>query len=274
MGLLSRWRRRRRNRRLGWRPDAHDTRDFDIDRLALGGATVSSLSLKEQCPPIYDQGSTNTCVAQAFAAAIEIRERIWLGESTPPSRLFMYYNSRRLHEMHRFDMGTHLRTCAKMLNRVGVPDETLWPFTTKALVVNRRPSFESAMRSHARMGGSYWRIFDTGLHRSVAIKSAVTNGYPVAFGTNVYEDFGKNAGNDVIGLPKLGKNNPLLGGHAMLIVGYREDPEHGLLFEVRNSWGSDWRDGGYAWFTAEYIEAAYSRDFQVIGGWAAVSGGR
>ena len=103
---------------------------------------------------------------------MEIRERIWLGKSTTPSRLFMYYNSRRLHDMHRFDSGTHLRTCAKMANRVGVPDESFWPFTTKRLTVNRRPSFDSSMHAHARMGGSYWRIFDSGLQRSAAIKAS------------------------------------------------------------------------------------------------------
>lgn len=213
-------------------------------------------------------------MAQAFAAAIEIRERIWLGKSTAPSRLFMYYNSRRLHGMHRHDFGTHLRTCAKMMNRVGVPDEELWPFTTASRVINRRPSFEAAMRAHPRMGGGFWRIFDRGAARSEAIKAAIANGHPVAFGTNVYKDFGENQGDEIVSLPVLGKDNPLLGGHAMLIMGYRIVPNLGLLFEVRNSWGADWRGDGYAWFTAEYIEAAYSRDFQVVGGWHSVSGGR
>ena len=213
-------------------------------------------------------------MAQAFAAAIEMREHLWLGRSVTPSRLFMYYNSRRLHGSHHFDMGTHLRTCAKMANRVGVPNESMWPFTTQRLTINRRPSFEASMHAHPRMGGSYWRIFDTGLQRSVAIKASIANGYPVAFGTSIYEDFSPNNGDEIIGLPARGSGNPFLGGHAMLVVGYREDAEHGLLFEVRNSWGAAWRDDGYAWLTADYIEAPFSRDFQVIGGWAAISKGR
>jgi hypothetical protein len=161
-----------------------------------------------------------------------------------------------------------------MANRVGVPDETYWPWSQNSLTINRRPSFEASMRAHPRMGGSYWRILDHGERRSEAIKSSITHGYPVAFGTNVYQDFAENGGSDVIPMPRIGKTNTLLGGHAMLIVGYREDEQHGLLFETRNSWGHWWRGDGYAWLTAEYIESPFSRDFQVVGGWKRISGGR
>lgn len=45
-------------------------------------------------------------------------------------------------------------------------------------------------------------------------------------------------------------------GHAVLIVGYDDRAQR---FRIKNSWGSEWADGGYAWISYEFIErAAYA----------------
>jgi C1A family cysteine protease len=41
-----------------------------------------------------------------------------------------------------------------------------------------------------------------------------------------------------------------LGGHAVVIVGYDYNKR---TFKVRNSWGADWGDRGYAHFPFDYI---------------------
>ena len=50
----------------------------------------------------------------------------------------------------------------------------------------------------------------------------------------------------------------VIGGQAVLAVGY--DDDH-LVF--RNSWGSEWGDGGYGRFPVELIRDGYADDFWV-----------
>jgi C1A family cysteine protease len=59
-----------------------------------------------------------------------------------------------------------------------------------------------------------------------------------------------------------GKGEQLLGGHAVLAVGYDDTTQH---FIVRNSWGADWGDQGY--FTIPYAYLAdrnLSDDFWTV----------
>lgn len=270
MGWIERIRARRRHG-AGWRPDAPDSRDYDFDRLAAPSASRTAYSLRDYCPPVYDQGRTNSCVAQAFAGAIEIREQM-SGEMLHPmrpSRLFMYWQARAAHDATGRDKGTYLRLCAKMLNRLGVPGEAHWPFFPGK--VNRRPSWNAHMRAHPRMGGKYVRIMDSaGQGRIDAIRAAVQGGYPVAFGTNIDTAFTRDYGDRVITQPL--DPSVAIGGHAMLIVGFEYDDHYGYIFDVRNSWGERWRDHGYSWMTEDYINDSASRDFQIIDGWARIQG--
>lgn len=262
-------------RGLGFHPDAPDPRDWDVDRMALGapGSTVGEASLRRHEPPVYDQGRTSSCVAQAMAGAVEILERSarYRGASVDvgtPSRLFLYYGSRRLHSGGPaiFDTGTYLRTCAKAMQRIGVPSEELWKFSTSPFRVNRQPRPVAYMRGHARAGGEYYRIRDMGAARVAAILAAIESGYPVCFGTRVSEAFLRSDGPYLVDVPAAA--DPVAGGHAMCIVGYRHEAEAGLVFEVRNSWGPGWRDNGHCLMTEDYIRWALSSDFQIIRGWA------
>ena len=41
-------------------------------------------------------------------------------------------------------------------------------------------------------------------------------------------------------------DNPrLLGGHAVVVIGYGTDPKQGEYWLVRNSWGTSWGENGY-----------------------------
>lgn len=215
---------------------------------------------------ILNQGSTNSCVAHAFAHAIAIVECRAGLPYLPVSRLFAYYHARR--EMNPripfvFDTGTYLRTCAKALMHFGVPDETHWPFSENTLKVNLRPSFNALRWAHPRSGGKYAKIYQWGEARSDVIKDSLMAGYPVAFGMEVTKDFLKNDGEPYI-VPKAG--GEIAGGHAMLIIGWAE--RDGVCwFRVLNSWGRKWRDNGLCWIHQDVIESPSADDFHVITGW-------
>src|SRR5208283_5132068 len=96
-------------KRYGWVPDLPDHRDH---MYAAPGEVVSQLpsqvDLRNQCPPVYDQGELGSCTANAIAAAMEF-ERI--KQNLPdflPSRLFIYYNERVIEGTVNSDGGAQI----------------------------------------------------------------------------------------------------------------------------------------------------------------------
>ena len=58
------------------------------------------------CPPVYDQGQLGSCTSNAIAGAIEFNQ-IKAGNTAPfiPSRLFVYYNERKIEHTVKSDGG-------------------------------------------------------------------------------------------------------------------------------------------------------------------------
>ncbi len=258
---------------FGYLEDPVDTRDWDIDKMGLASAPqgAGGHSLMEFEGEIYNQGRSNSCVGQAIGGAIHNVENQAAARGVDivpakPAVLCIYYPSRVEHEGRRVtDNGTYLRTAASALFKLGCPNDSEWPFSDRTAKVNRRPRMGATMRGMGRRGGEYYRILEAGDGRITAIKAALHAGHPVCFGTRVNNAFLSSNGPSLIEIP--GGIGDFAGGHAMVIVAYKHTDPAGTLFKVRNSWGTGWRDGGYAWLTEEYIRWFQSNDFQVIVGW-------
>ena len=161
--------------RLGWKPNPPDPADYSVDRLGLGtpDPDVERVDLTTDLNEVLNQGSTSSCVANAFAAAIDIRESRAGLSYLPASRLFMYYNARRYHSGHLFDGGTFIRAAAKGLTKLGVCNRSVWPFSTSRLTICRRPSWAAYMKAYGRKGGAYYAIQDHGEDRVKAVRAAL-----------------------------------------------------------------------------------------------------
>ena len=264
-------------RALGYHEDPDDKRDWDIDKFGLASAPSGATehSLIQYDPPIYNQFSSSSCVVQAIGGAahnIEIQAAA-RGVNIAPSKLALlipYYHSRILHSRGSkvTDTGTYVRTATSMLFKLGCADDRFYPFAANyRRRINRRPPIGATMRGLGRQGGKYYRIKETGQGRITALIAALHDNNPVCFGTSVTNGFLGSSGPSIIDAPGAGAK--FAGGHAMVIIGYKVTA-NGLLFLVRNSWGTDWRDGGYCWMTEDYIRWFKSRDFQVIAGWALI----
>jgi len=259
---------------MGWIPNAPDTRDWGLGKIGLRHTAKdepSSVSLRRYVRSVFNQGSTNSCVAQALAGAIGIMETQAGLSYSPPSRLFMYFNSRASHGSQNKDAGTFIRTAVKGLVNLGVPHEEFWAFSTNPLRVNRRPGWQPYMMGHPRRDGEYYWIFEKGERRLAAIKAALIQGYPVVFGTLITRRFKETDGKTPISVPVVGEK--ILGGHAMVITGYVQDRE-GLRFQILNSWGPQWGDGSFAWLTSQYISWLLAADFCIIRGWNRIAPGK
>lgn len=221
-------------------------------------------------PRILDQGATSSCVAHAFVAGIHITEHKRGLPYASCSRLYPYYNSRREHLILGtavWDSGTYLRTCAVALRKFGTPDERFWQWGQSGLRVNKRPSWNAMRHAHARRGGKYVRIYETGEERTRAMRQAIMAGHPVAFGTPVSDDFLSASGSSYVLKPTV---QSLAGNHAMLAIGWQTDSRGEVWFRVLNSWGSRWRDGGMCWMSADYMRWHKTTDLHIIYEWERV----
>lgn len=256
-----------RGRGLGWLPQPTDYRDYPANLLGVSStdAVPAEVSLKPHITRVLDQGPTQACVAHALAHAIDLLETRAGLKYVPISRRFVYFNARRFHETPVVDAGTYIRTAAKGLKLLGAPDEDLYKWKTGPIAINRRPGWAPYMQAHARRNGGYYHVFSKGEERLGEIRAALAAGHPVVFGTRIAVDFLKNDGPEIIECPAQGVD--LLGGHAMVLIGYCEDDAAGPVFEVVNSWGTSWRAGGYAYLTAKYLTWPWTTDFTIIEGW-------
>ncbi|MBN2196388.1 MAG: C1 family peptidase [Polyangiaceae bacterium] len=215
-----------------------------MGRLGLGAAAPVSASLRGHVDAVLDQGPTQSCVAHAWAQALTIGDRID-GQSLPTlaSVLFLYFNSRAWHDEEEIDAGTYLRTCAQGLVRFGRAPDRLWPFDVAR--VNTRPSWKAYRAAFDLRGPrGYYRIANGDL---ASVRRALAAGKPVVFGMAVEAAFVDDRGPLVIG----DAQGPAIGGHAMCVVGYNGDN-----FEIVNSWGTGWRNGGFAWLTSGRLATA------------------
>jgi C1A family cysteine protease len=120
-------------------------------------------------------------------------------------------------------------------------------------------------------------------------QALVTRSQPVLIGMEVYASMESDSVTETGVLPMPQKGEEILGGHAVLAVGYTDSlpketikklPAKKLLRKlldfvfrkkaatgyliVRNSWGENWGDHGYFYMPYEYVNADYAYDFWIM----------
>lgn len=232
------------NKWYGWRPSKPDFRDRRFQLRPMSPANLPpSVSLRDKMPPVYDQGALGSCTAQAIAGAIEyLRIKSEAAEDFTPSRLFIYYEERVMEDSVKEDAGAEIRDGIKVVASTGAPHERVWPYDLARW--SAKPSTQAYDDAKANLIGAYRKIDGSNLN---AIKTALVMGLPVIFGFSVYEEFESDEVAHTGFLRRPSSASQMLGGHAVMIVGYDDATQR---FTVRNSWGEDWGDKGY--FTMGY----------------------
>jgi C1A family cysteine protease len=233
----------RKIQRYGWKPDYPDQRDFTYAvKKPLELAT--SVDLRNRFPTHpFDQGELGSCTANAIAGAIEFDLHKQNLATFTPSRLFIYYNERAIEGHVDFDSGAQIRDGLKSVAKQGVCKEgnvgeppPAWPYDTEAFAEKPPQSCYEDAKTHRVL--KYYSV----TQNLADMQGCLTEGYPFVFGFTVYTSFEtddvKNTG--IVPMPKSGER--VVGGHAVLAVGYNDDTR---MFLCRNSWGTDWGQGGY-----------------------------
>ena len=231
-------------KRYGWVRDLPDHRDklyrIEADSEIQAVAKLpSSIDLRPNMPPVYDQDQLGSCTANAISGNIQfIHPDIGV-----PSRLFIYYNERVMEGSVKYDSGAQIRDGIKSVSSLGVCPETQWPY--KINKFKSKPwcwCYKEALKDVFRI---YMKV--KGLQE---MKTCLAAGYPFVFGFTCYDSFESDrvASTGILNLPD--KDESVVGGHSVLCAGY-DDVSQRVL--VRNSYGPSWGQNGYFTMPYDYI---------------------
>jgi C1A family cysteine protease len=267
--------------RIKSRPDPRDHL-YSTIKPAIATLPVS-VDLRALCSPVRDQGQLGSCTA--FAMGSGLREFLEIngvpGPVPPPpapepsgclarllpglfkptpaparstpsftvlSPLFLYYQERVLEGTVNIDNGAEIRDGMKVLNQMGIPPETDWPYDISKFT--QKPPDQATADAAGFKIASYHSL--SGLDE---VKTCLASNNGVVLGFTVYSSFesAEVATTGVMPVPAPGEE--VLGGHAVFAVGYKDDASlaGGGRLIVKNSWGSSWGDQGYFYMPYQIV---------------------
>lgn len=247
-------------------PSKDQDRDWSVETAVAAGALrrvrlPPEVDLRAAWWKIADQGRTGSCVGWATADGVMRYLLVQAGRlkrSEMISPRFIWMASKETDtftqrpESFIEEAGTTLKAAADICRKYGTALEADLPFTVPAnMYLGRSDVFYA--RCATRKAAGYFNA-----RRNVTEwKRALSAGTPILAGLNVDSNF--DAGGKAGRLDAHNAKN-ILGGHAVAIVGYRADGR----FIIRNSWGTTWGDKGFAYASADYVQAAFFEESYVM----------
>lgn len=213
------------------RKSTPDRRDHRIGLLNTKSKILSAVNLKANLPYVFDQGQIGSCTANSAGSMFSWVVNKNKGGVFVPSRMFLYYNTRMLQGTISYDSGASLRDTMKALKNYGVCGEATWPYLYDKLFAT--PTQTCYDEGSLRQAISYASV-----PISLNTMKTIVQNRPFVLGISVYSSFYNPnvARSGIVPIPDIRKER-LLGGHAILVMGY-DDRRQSFL--CRNSWGTSW----------------------------------
>jgi C1A family cysteine protease len=210
---------------------------------------------------VGDQGSTGSCVGWATADSVlrwHFVRANRVGEDDMLSVRFIWMAAKETDEFVQRPTsfvdrsGTSLKAALNVARKFGIVSESILPFDTGVLYSKTAKSFyikaaQLRIASYINQGKDLnnWRQW-LATRGPILTRLDVDAAWRRASSTDgkldVYTHPGKPA------------------GHAVALVGYLPDGS----FIVRNSWGTDWGDGGFAYASEDYATEAFTEAYGII----------
>lgn len=243
----------------GWQKDSANSNDDSFSNFKPTLVKLGSSSSSEHIIPEYtnisNQLNLGSCVANATVDAFEILKGLQDKNSvTQLSRLFVYWNARVYTQDTDKDEGTQIRNAFDSLKRLGVCQESTWPYNTSKVFA--QPPINAYKEGNDNTITSFYRIDANGDDQQLNdIETAIRANHPVVFGVIVSkaftQDINLRESDCTIDAPK-----DSVGSHALVVTGVRTNANGRREFYIRNSWGMAWGFNGHCWFTEEYMKMA------------------
>lgn len=242
--------------KFGWIPDVPDQRDFYFKAPSPAKPLPPKKSLSFDF--VYDQGELGSCTAQSVATVYRFTEDEQDGSAPTPSRLALYYWTRKDQGTLGYDSGASIRGAMKAAAKYGMCRERLWPYSPERF--KTKPSLTACgeAATNRMVSTAYGRV----THSRYGLKLSLYSGNPVVFGFSVYDSFMSDevAKSGFVPMPGLGER--VQGGHAVVLIGYDDTKE---AFLVKNSWGKRWGEKGNCWMPYAFVcDRDYCDDFWTI----------
>ncbi len=245
-------------------PSRETERDWRMEHAAAAGlvaaaAIPSSKDLRANWWEIGNQGGSGACVGWASADAVLRWHFVKAGRVQRNERLSERFIWMSAKETDQFvtqpttfieTEGTSLKAALDIARKFGVVLDRVLPFSLGELFTGKTETFyalaaQLKIASYFNLGRdpAKWREW-------IALNGPVLTRLDV---DRTWDNATSTGG-------RLDLYDPMSarGGHAVALVGY--DPN---MFVVRNSWGTDWGDRGFAYASNVYAGAAFTEAYGV-----------
>ncbi|WP_338790281.1 C1 family peptidase [Bernardetia sp. MNP-M8] len=222
----------------------------------------SAVSLKQYCPTPGDQGSYGTCVgwttAYAARTILEARQLDLRSQAEIDKLIFspgFIYKLVKEEEDQDCTYGAIMTDALKKMQVHGVAKRSSFPEQCVDYVPERtyKEAEEYKLKDYVRL----WNIGFTQEERILALKKSLTEGNPVVVGMeappSIYQAQEFWRPTEIAGQG--------WGGHAICVVGFDDKKGEKGSFEIMNSWGTGWANGGFTWIEydtfTDFVRFAY-----------------
>ncbi len=226
-----------------------------VDTLVRAPAPLpSKVDFSDLCV-IRDQGAEGACSGFGETGQYQVARAV--GGYPEPGMLFspqFLYYLEGLQEGHPGqDTGAVPTDGLAILQHIGVAPEDLDPYVVGQIKPPSKQAMAAAGKYRIKSWSPVSRISSSTFRTSLMpVLQLLAQRGPLNIAIAVYQSF-EDAANGIIPMP--GPDDPLLGGHDMYLVGYRDDPTFpgGGCVTAANSWGKGWGQGGFALIPYAYV---------------------
>ncbi|MDX2249394.1 MAG: C1 family peptidase [Bacteroidia bacterium] len=218
-----------------------------------GGAdTIFKIDLKPFCPKPINQGPFSTCTGWSVGyASHTIQHAIlndWEGQTDKITEnafsAFFLYN--QIKESPGCAEGTYITKALELMRDKG----NVFSKSFDEAGCEKLPEAGDLLIAQKYRINDFRRLFDRESpprEKITAVKQSLIDQKPVVIGMQLKQNFLDLRGQEWW-FPDLG-NSPILPmGHAMSVIGFDDGKGNaGGAFQIMNSWGPTWGDGGFIW---------------------------
>ncbi len=231
----------------------------DADVVAAAPRVPPSKDLRAAWWSVGAQGSTGSCVGWATADSVARWHLVRAGKITRTDRLSPRFVWMAAKETDQFNSrpttfveaeGTSLKSALDVARKFGLVQDRLVPFASGRLYSGDAKTLYAVAAQLKILA-----YFNLGTNLTNWRTWLATKG-PIL--TRLDVDSTWQAATETKGVLAEYDEESAMGGHAVAVVGYGPG-----RFVIRNSWGTGWGDGGFAYASLAYAQAAFTEAYGI-----------